>query len=91
MWEARITPEQLEEFEAWLTDEVWPHLKAADGFSGGEAYRTVEGVEQPQVVVVTRWESIPTLLSASEWFDLGAERFLSRPAKAWEFVPILTT
>jgi hypothetical protein len=90
MWEARIALDKLDAFQTWVTEEAWPHLLAADGFHGGEVYRSMDGVDRPQAVVVSRWDSITAMLAASEWFDLGAERFLEKPAQAWEFVPVVT-
>lgn len=86
MWESRIKAGELDAFCAWARDEVWPQLVEADGFLGGEVYRSPSGAER--AVVVTRWTSMAAMASANEWFDLGAERYLEAGASAWEFTPV---
>jgi len=85
MWESRINPGQLDEFCTWARDEAWPQFVAAQGFSGGELYRSDE---QHSAVVVTRWVDADALAAGNAWFDLGAERFSASEANAWEFTPV---
>ncbi|MGH8889547.1 MAG: antibiotic biosynthesis monooxygenase family protein [Acidothermaceae bacterium] len=85
MWESRINSGQLDEFCAWVRADAWPQFRVAPGFSGGELYRSDD---QGSVVVLTRWVDADTLAAGNAWFDLGAERFSSSEANAWEFVPV---
>lgn len=85
MWESRINDGQIDEFFAWLRDAAWPQFTSAQGFSGGEAYRSDE---QYRAVVVTRWSDADALEAGSSWFDLGSERFCARAANAWQFTPV---
>ncbi len=85
MWEAHINPGQLDEFCDWTRREAWPQFAAAQGFFGGELYRSDE---QHSAVVITRWTDSDALARGNDWFDLGAERFCAREANAWEFTPV---
>ena len=85
MWETRINPGQLDEFCAWVRDAAWPQFTSAQGFSGGELYRSDE---QGRAVVVTRWVDADALAAGNNWFDLGAERFCAREPDGWEFTPV---
>lgn len=85
MWESRINPGQLDEFCMWARIEAWPQFLSAQGFLGGELYRSDE---QHSAVVVTRWSGADELAKGNGWFDLGAERFCASEANAWEFTPV---
>ena len=85
MWEAHINPGQLDAFCDWTRREAWPQFTAAQGFLGGELYRSDE---QHSAVVITRWRDTDALAEGNNWFDLGAERFCAREANAWEFTPV---
>jgi heme-degrading monooxygenase HmoA len=85
MWETKITAGQLDEFCTWVKDDAWPQFVAADGFAGGEVYRSDE---QDRAVIVTRWADSDALAAGIAWFDLGAERFCARAADAWQFTPV---
>jgi len=85
MWEARITEGQLNDFCAWAASEAWPQFAAAQGFSGGEVYRSNE---QGLAVIVTRWADSEALAAGNTWFDLGAERFCADEPHVWEFDPV---
>jgi hypothetical protein len=85
MWEARISGNQLDEFFTWLRDAAWPQFTSAQGFSGGDAYRSDE---QGSAVVITHWSDSDALAAGNTWFDLGAERFCARAANAWQFTPV---
>jgi len=85
MWESRINPGQLDAFCAWTRAEAWPQFAAAQGFLGGEMYRSDA---QQRAVIVTRWSDAEALVAGNEWFDLGAERFTAGEANAWEFTPV---
>jgi heme-degrading monooxygenase HmoA len=85
MWETKITAGQLDEFVTWVKNDAWPQFVAADGFRGGELYRSDE---QDRAVIVTRWTDADSLAAGIAWFDLGAERFCARAADAWQFTPV---
>lgn len=85
MWEAHINAGQLDQFCEWARHEAWPQFAAAEGFQGGELYRSDE---QHSAVVITRWSDTDALAEGNNWFDLGAERFCAREANAWEFTPV---
>jgi heme-degrading monooxygenase HmoA len=85
MWESRINPGMLDEFASWVRESAWPQFASAQGFLGGEAYRSDE---QQIAVVVTRWSDADALVAGNAWFDLGCERFCPSEANAWEFAPI---
>ncbi|HET9187817.1 MAG TPA: antibiotic biosynthesis monooxygenase [Acidothermaceae bacterium] len=85
MWEAHINAGELDEFCEWARAEAWPQFASAQGFLGGELYRSDE---QQSAVVVTRWSDADALAAGNNWFDLGAERFCAREANAWEFTPV---
>jgi len=85
MWEGRVNPGQLDEFCAWARSEAWPQFVGAEGFLGGEVYRSDE---QYHAVVITHWADDDTLAAGNTWFDLGAERFLAAEAHAWAFMPV---
>jgi heme-degrading monooxygenase HmoA len=85
MWESRINPGQLDAFCAWTRAEAWPQFAAAQGFAGGELYRSDA---QQRAVIVTRWSDAEAMAAGTEWFDLGAERFTDGEANAWEFTPV---
>ena len=85
MWEGRINPDMLDEFAVWLRESAWPEFLSAQGFLGGEAYRSDE---QQIAVVITRWSDADALAAGSDWFDLGSERFCAKKANAWAFAPI---
>ena len=85
MWETRINEGQLDEFCTWVKSTAWPQFVAAPGFGGGELYRSDP---QGRAVIVTRWATVEALAAGTEWFDLGAERFVAREPSAWEFTPV---
>ncbi len=85
MWETKVSAGQLDDFCSWIRSAAWPQFVVANGFVGGEVYRSDE---QDRAVVVTRWIDADALAAGNAWFDLGAERFCERGPDAWQFIPV---
>jgi heme-degrading monooxygenase HmoA len=93
MWEARALPGRLDELVA-LVRRAWPALAAADGFAGGELYRSDSDTD-PRLVLVTRWQDEAALAAVAGpgWREAavllpGEEQLHARPPHVWHFTPV---
>jgi heme-degrading monooxygenase HmoA len=82
MWESRLDPERAADFVTHLRLVVWPALQGADGFVGGETYRSDDG--ELRAVLVTRWTDAASAAAAVA-VESGLAAYCARDPHAWQF------
>jgi Antibiotic biosynthesis monooxygenase len=92
-WEAEIVPGRLDEFCEVVRTKIWPQMDHADGFLGGEVYRSYEGPER--VLMVSRWRDEDALrdFAGPMWrlrpiVTAYEEPLIARPPNVWHSVPL---
>jgi len=90
MEEARVADGLLPEFRRYVTETLWPRLQTAEGFLGGEVYRSYDGA--PRLVMITRWRDEAALKAQAgpAWRDTsfvrpGDTSCLARVPHVWHF------